>query len=320
MKLPSPRLIKRFLLMACSFLFVLTACQGSIIPPKSTSTDCRMVQHALGEICIPTNPQRIIALDTPWTLDPLLALGIRPVGRAFFSESQALSGLSPDEVAGIEPLGATASASLEKILALKPDLILSLDVHDEQNYQQLSAIAPTVLREFDQINTSFQENLRSIAQIVKQVEKAEDILAQYQNRVEALRENVGKPLQGTKTSVIHTSTDGSPTIWIGNKNANYFQLLNDIGIPLNPIFTERNEWARYSIESINQFDADILFIISENSASSLFQNPLIASLKAVQNDRAYVVDPALWYAYGPLGINRLLDDIVKHLSDAIQTL
>ena len=306
--------------MACSLLVVLTACQNSTAPIKNNSTDCRIIQHALGELCIPINPQRIIALDTPWTLDPLLALGIRPVGRAFFSESQALSGLSLDEVAGIEPLGATGNASLEKILSLKPDLMLSLDVHDEQNYQQLSTIAPTVLREYEMIETSFKENLRSVARVVSREEQAEDILTQYQNRVEALRESIGKPLQGTETSVIHTTANGLSEIFIEHKGANYFQILNDISVPLKPILTERSEWASFSIEAVSQFDADILFIISDKSASSLFQNPLFASLKAVQNNRAYVVDPVLWYAYGPLGINRLLDDIVAHLSDAIQTL
>ncbi|MFB2839035.1 iron-siderophore ABC transporter substrate-binding protein [Floridanema evergladense] len=278
------------------------------------------MQHALGEVCIPVNSQRIISLDVPWTLDPLLALGIKPVGTAIHDYAPyGLSGLLPDEIEGIERVGFTGSASLEKILALKPDLILSLDVHDEQNYQQLSAIAPTVLREFETINTSFKENLRSIAQVVAQEETAEDILAQYQNRVDVLRESVGKRLQGKEISVIHTSTDGSSNIWIENKNANYFQILSDIGVSLKPIFTERNEWASFSIESISQFDADILFIISEKSASSLFQNPLISLLKAVQNNRAYVVDPSIWYVYGPLGMNRLLDDISKYLSEAIQS-
>ncbi|WP_375475213.1 ABC transporter substrate-binding protein [uncultured Nostoc sp.] len=62
-------------------------------------------------------------------------------------------------------------------------MILSLDVHDKKNYEQLSAIAPTVLRKFDESKTSFKENFRSIAQLVGQDEKAEEILAQYQKRV-----------------------------------------------------------------------------------------------------------------------------------------
>ncbi|MEH2290106.1 iron-siderophore ABC transporter substrate-binding protein [Nostoc sp.] len=327
MKPQQPRLIKPLLLMAFSFLLIITACHSPVTQATKTSTrylapksDCQVIQHALDEICIPVNPQRIIALDIPWTLDPLLALGIKPVGTAIYGdESVGFSGLSPDEVAGIELVGLTASPSLEKILALKPDLMLSLDVHDDKNYAQLSAIAPTVLREYDKIKTSFQENFRAIAQLVDQEEKAEKILAQYQKRVEALRKSLGKPLQGTKTSVIQS--DGS-NFWISPKYTNYFQILNDIGVPLKPIFIKQNESVPFSIEVIDKFDADILFIVShtDKPASHFLQNPLIASLAAVKNNRAYVVEQAIWYApYGPLGMNRLLDDISKHLLEAIQT-
>lgn len=194
--------------------------------------------------------------------------------------------------------------------------MLSLDVHDEKNYEQLSAIAPTVLREYEKIKASFKENFRSVAQVVGQEEKAAEILAQYQKRVKALQESVGKPLQDKETSVIHS--DGS-NFWIEQKYANYFQLLNNLGVPLKSIFTEQNKWAPFSIEAIDKFDTDILFIVSDKSAAYFFQNPLISSLKAVKNDQAYVVDPALWYSYDPLGMNRLLDDISKHLLEAIQS-
>jgi len=42
--------------------------------------NCRVIQHESGETCVPLKPQRIVALRPDTTLDPLVALGIKPVG------------------------------------------------------------------------------------------------------------------------------------------------------------------------------------------------------------------------------------------------
>uniref|UniRef100_A0ACD5GN64 Uncharacterized protein n=1 Tax=Desertifilum tharense IPPAS B-1220 TaxID=1781255 RepID=A0ACD5GN64_9CYAN len=46
-----------------------------------TPNSCQMVQHVMGETCVPLNPQRIVTLDG-FGLDALLALGVQPVGAA----------------------------------------------------------------------------------------------------------------------------------------------------------------------------------------------------------------------------------------------
>jgi iron complex transport system substrate-binding protein len=43
--------------------------------------------------------------------------------------------------------------------------------------------------------------------------------------------------------------------------------------------------------------------------SFFLQNPLIASLNAVKNNRAYFVETYKWHPGGILGLNRMLDDI-----------
>jgi hypothetical protein len=52
----------------------------------------------------------------------------------------------------------------------------------------------------------------------------------------------------------------------------------------------------------------------DNKPSSyFFQNPLISSLKAFKNKRAYIVKSDTWWSYGPLGMNKLLDELPKYL-------
>jgi iron complex transport system substrate-binding protein len=189
------RLIKPFFLMVLSLLLI-TACSSSIThssslqrEPLGFTSQCRVVQHTLGESCVPVQPQRVISLEISWLLDPLLALGLKPVGTVstYAGQREYFPGLSADEVAGIEIIGTPAGISLEKILKLKPDLILSLD-SGKSIYNQLSAVAPTVVKEYEKIKYSFKDNLRSIAKLVNREEEAEEVLSQYQRKIETLRE------------------------------------------------------------------------------------------------------------------------------------
>ena len=60
---------------------VIVACQNNTVrqPTNSQLTDCRMVQHVMGEVCVPKVPQRLVALDEI-TLADALILGVPSIG------------------------------------------------------------------------------------------------------------------------------------------------------------------------------------------------------------------------------------------------
>jgi len=320
------RLIKPLLLTFFSFLLI-TACQGLVTQKTNTSigqlateSECRVIQHRLGETCVPIQSRRIVALDIPAILDSLLALGIKPVGTTVDSwgSGRYFPALVPEMVAGIESVGTGGTSSLEKIFKLKPDLILLPD-YFAQNYKQLSNIAPTVLIDIFNVKAPIEETFRYIAQLVGQERKAEEVLEQYQKRIEEFQSLLGDRLEGLEVSVI-TYYDGN--FWFEPSHASYFQVFQDIGLPIKPVFFEKNEWFTFSIEVIDQYDADILFIIDNPSTAAeyLSQEPLILSLEAVKNGRAYIVDPNMWSFYGPIGMNLFLDDLSKYLLKGKQDL
>ncbi|NJK49256.1 hypothetical protein HC931_14720 [Candidatus Gracilibacteria bacterium] len=153
-------------------LLLMTSCHlfipGSepLTEPSGISSECQVVRHSLGKTCVPVEPKRVVALHPRFILDPLLSLGIPPAGTTAddWRGKRYWGGLSPDEVKGIEVIGQSYQPSLEKLLMVKPDLILGL-TGDRQYYPQLSAIAPTILLDFEQeIKFSFKKHLeRSLA-------------------------------------------------------------------------------------------------------------------------------------------------------------
>jgi iron complex transport system substrate-binding protein len=311
-----PYPIKSLLLMACSFILII-ACQPVGLQKSDESQvkplECKVVLHKLGETCIPTNPQRIIALDPRYLADPLLALGIKPVGMAIYIDRRVenLAGLTADNIEGIENIGDVSQPSLEKIVSLKPDLILAMDFAHENIYQQLSAIAPTILIEYEK-NYSFKKNLRYLAKIFDREVKASKILSQYQTRLYELREKLArKPQKIAVTVLVYHGGE----FFISSTLHTSYEIFSDIGLisktaPGDGGYT-------ISLEVLSQYDSDILFIMNYDGKPNSFflENPLIASLDAVKNNRVYFVSAEKWDANGPLGVNRILDDLFKYLPE-----
>jgi iron complex transport system substrate-binding protein len=312
------RLIKSFLLMVCSSLLI-AACHQSVVQEpisQEKPSECRVIQHKSGEACVPVDPQRVTVLGGSWTLDPVLSLGVKPIAASIFRYGgrEYIPGLSDSDLAGIEIIGLDGQPSVERILMLKPDLVISLDL-EPQVYKSISAIAPTVVREFETVRLSFKENLRSLAQILNREEEAERALAQYEEKAGSLRQLLESQSYRPEVSVL-IYVDGNFSI--PASDAPFFQALNDLGVRLKPVFLDQSEYIPLSIEVINEYDTDVLFIVDfANKPSSFFlQNPMISTLRSARNNRAYVVGADTWWAYGPLGMNKLLDEVPKYLLKA----
>ncbi|MGD1952159.1 MAG: ABC transporter substrate-binding protein [Leptolyngbyaceae cyanobacterium] len=280
-----------------------------------TISECRVVQHKLGEVCIPTQPQRVVALDPRYILDHLLSLEINPIGYAAYPEGEKiyLVGIPPEEVQDIEYVGSASQPSLEKIAVLKPDLILTIN---EQTYRQLLAIAPSVLIDYDEIKNSFKKNLRIIARLFDREEKAEEVISAYESRIKQIRDSIGEKLDKIEISVV---VQHHGEFWAMSAESGISQVLADIGIEHT---VPSSSVGPFSIEKLSKYDADIMFFLNADNrpVSYFFQHPIISSLEAVKNNRAYVVDPDIWWAYGPIGINRLLNELSQHLSQSLPSL
>ncbi len=194
-------------------------------------------------------------------------------------------------------------------------------------YPQLSAIAPTVMVDLPGLNYSFKENLRFIAQVLGESEKAEQVIAQYYERVKKLQNLIGERLKEIEVSVligerlkeIEVSVIyifGEGLISTYSDNETYNQVFQDIGIRLIPVLANQKEDTLVSsIEVLNKYDADVLFVMNDTSqlTQAFFQNPLLTTLKAAKNNQVYQVQVNRWWTYGFFGINKLLDDLFKYL-------
>lgn len=310
--------------MILSFVLVV-ACRQSAPQQSSISIEspndleaCITVQHLLGEACIPSNPQRIVILDEFYLLDNLAALGMKPIGYTpclgCFS-----SDILSEYVAGVPVLGTIESPSLEKIIGLKPDLILGLS-WSNQDYSLLSDIAPTVIIEDSEI-TGFKGTLRYLAEIFGLSDIAEEILAEYDNKIQAFQQQWARELKTKTVSII--GIHGSSFYVHKLENSIYGQVMLDAGIKFSPAHESIKNYDSnpVSVETLPDWDADFLFVLQSyerhaEDLASMMEHPIWSTLSAVKNGKVHPIVLDVW---GPLTAIQFIDDLSQYFSEELWT-
>ena len=167
-------------------IFLVTVCLLAACAPKQEISNPPARQVFIDEIgrqvAVHANPQRIISL-APSITEILFALklGDRVVGVTSYCDF-------PDEAKAKEKVGDTLKPNLERIIALKPDLVLI------STASQLEKIT----RQLDQLNIAvFVTNPKTIPEVISSIRKigeltgaepqATAITAAMQQRVDAIR-------------------------------------------------------------------------------------------------------------------------------------
>ncbi|MGJ3251646.1 MAG: ABC transporter substrate-binding protein [Elainellaceae cyanobacterium] len=324
------RYLRAIALSLLAFVIV-TACGSNAVVSESgslTPSDCRMVSHAMGETCVPNNPQRIVVLGG---LDYALSLGVTPIGS---------DAVGPDEyylkerVNGIADVGGTDAPSLEKILALKPDFILGGD-YVNSSYNALSQIAPTVLISYDH-SGEWKDFLMDYAEVLGKTAEAEQVMDGYYQRLEDFQQQME-----TRTTTIDVSiVRVYPThINLYLKDSFCGTIVADAGLsrPPSQNFTASEANALFSNpiqyeisrEKIPDIDGDVVFLWTyghqdeiarqaQTQKEKLKSDPLWATLTAIQQDRVYEV-PGYWIGDGPIAAHAVIDDLFKYFVETPQS-
>jgi len=259
MRISLRRFINLLLLAVLAFTLTLACSRNinySVTSPKQLKENCRVVQHISGKTCIPRNPQRVVTL---WmgTFRSTLAIGIQPIATVWISSESLpkhlqgkLDGAESIEILNLEP-------NLEKILLLKPDLILS-NTRFQNIYKQLSDIAPTVVLNNPGPPPPWQTHLEDVAEILDKEQQSKRLINDYWQRIEQLKQALDRRLQMQVSVATVDRTYGIYTYGIKHPTG---AVLNDIGLQRPP--SQRGDFFtkdRISQEHLSDIDGDVLFL------------------------------------------------------------
>ncbi|WP_420034885.1 ABC transporter substrate-binding protein [Streptomyces sp. cg28] len=285
-----------------------------------TGSGTHTVKTAMGDVRVKDHPKRVVVLDTA-ELDSAITLGVTPVGATRAGAEDAfLSYLPKEKTDGITGVGEIANPGLEKIAALKPDLILSNKVRDGQRYEQLSAIAPTVLTETT--GYPWKQNFLVHADALGRKAQGRAAVKTYEKRVAAVTEALGgkEKAAGVDVNVVRF-VEGADIRIYGKKNY-VGTILADVGIGRPAITDKAKDGFSYDVspEQIDKADADVIFTstygspnkakVTETTTSGLWRK-----LKAVRDGKVFQVDDELWIqGIGYTAAARILGELQSDLA------
>ncbi|MFC4638750.1 ABC transporter substrate-binding protein [Deinococcus hohokamensis] len=269
------------------------------------------VPHLAGTTEIKTVPKRIVVLEFGF-MDALAKLGVKPVGIAADGDSanEVLPHLRKYYGPSIPSVGNRHAPSLEKILALKPDLIIADENDHKAIYAQLSRIAPTLL--FRSYRGTYKDQLDQFEVISKIVGKealGKAVLTDHRSLFSKVRATsspkAGKVVVGVLT----------PTGFYVHSDKSYVgSLLESLGRD-NPT-RMRDDQTQYllSLEGLSALNPDTLIVLYNDEHQSAFDRfkaePLVRALPAGKQNRVYAFNRDRWAkGRGVIGLEGILSDI-----------
>lgn len=302
----------------------LAACGGeAATAPKaagSTQPSFRVIKHAMGETTIPTQPKRVVALDQSF-VDAVLTLETPVVG---YTTYRSIDDKLPDYLGDVVnaygkeavPVGTLEQPSLEKIMSLKPDLIVSAKVRHKDYYDKLSKIAPTVFSETT--GAIWKENLRLMGQALGKEDLADAKIKAFEERAAKIGAEI-KEKDGKLPTVSVVRFAGEPTARLYVENSYSGVVLKDVGFPRpeGQPADPTQIMVPISQERIAELDADHIFVstyadpTAEEPKAKFLANPLWGKLKGTKHD---VADLTWMSAVGIQGAHAILDDLAKFFS------
>lgn len=290
---------------------VLTAAAVALALALAPAASAREVTHSMGVADVPDAPQRVVVLTNEGT-EALLAIGITPVGAVRSWLGDPWYDHIAGQMADVTVLGEESAVDLELLAALEPDLIIGTKVRHEKIYEQLSAIAPTVISE--RLRGDWKVNMALYAEAVGRTAEAEAAFAAYDTRVAAISEQLGEA-KAEQISLVRFMA-GRTRIYLKDTFAG--TVLGQIGFA-RPASQDRDEFAdEVTKERIPDFNGDRLFYFvyetgdgaADSAAAEWMADPLWAALPVVQAGKAQAVSDAIWNtAGGIIAANVMLDDI-----------
>ncbi|CAH0119994.1 putative siderophore-binding lipoprotein YfiY [Paenibacillus sp. CECT 9249] len=320
---------KAFIALMLALILIMTGCGGQQAEQPATGKPAEQasdngnqeeasytVKHAMGETPIPGTPKRVVVL-TAQGVETLASLGVKPVGAVgSWTDPTSFYHIVEKQMEGVTIVGTESQPNLEAIVGLKPDLILGMKFRHEKIYQQLSAIAPTVFVE--EPRGDWKDNFMLYAEALNKKAEGEQILADYDKRVDQFKANVGDKLN-TKVSVVRFMPG---RVRIMYNDTFLGSILKELGVA-RPESQDQDKFAdEVTRERIPEMDGDILFYFSyetgDGEASKLEEewtkDPLWQNLNVVKNNKAFKVDDVVWNTSGGvLCANQVIDELEKYL-------
>lgn len=261
---------------------------------QSNNSEPRIISTVKGDITVPAEPKRIVV---DLYLGSLIALGIKPVGTP---EMNLKNPYFIKSLEGVENIGEYETISLEKVLELQPDLIVT---GDPDLFDSFSKIAPTLVVPYGELKNTHEE-IAYFGKALNKEKEAESWLADYDGRIADAKKRVSEAIDAEAEVSVMQFYDKGPLAFGDNFGRGGQAVYSALG--LNPPADKKeilmkDQLVEVSSESIPEFAGDYIILTADNlTLEELKSKPVWSSLDAVKNDRVFIWSPDRSWYFDPI--------------------
>ncbi|WP_432843836.1 ABC transporter substrate-binding protein [Dactylosporangium sp. CA-092794] len=199
-------------------------------------------------------------------------------------------------------IGKAGQADIEKIAALKPDLILGVDYGTEDKlYPKLTQIAPTAYFSFTTTG-QWEQVAAGVTDAVGRGSRNSELAAAYRSTAASLRTTHQRVIDTTTWAIVNGMSDAQFTLWLPGSDAG--QVLTAIGGRFVPAAAGDGDSLTLSVESLDRLaDADVIVIGADASGApypatkTLTEQPGWGRLPAAEAGHVYPLATLFPFSY-----------------------
>lgn len=276
----------------------------------------RTLTHALGTIEVDADIQRVVTLERSFS-DHLVSLGIVPVGAVVRDGGDFEPYLAP-QLKGTASVGQSTAPNLEKILELKPQLIIATDTDHSKSYETLKQIAPTLIVKSEEMENDWRAVYLRIADAVNKQKKAEADLKAFDDRLALLKPKLDAAMKD-KTVVFFKVTDKDTRV-LGNLSPLGKIAYGQLGLTYPKSLKDEKNETKLAVEVLPELNPSTIFVMDTNvqdyanKLNEVLATPLWKNLQAVKDGRVSMVPlRATKTGFGLVMHNQFVDALEKGL-------
>ncbi|MFD4508560.1 iron-siderophore ABC transporter substrate-binding protein [Streptomyces sp. NPDC058457] len=289
------------------------------------------IAHKFGSTTIKSEPERIVTVGLT-DQDAVLALGKVPVGTTeWLGGYKGAIGPWAQDKLGSSPAPTVlkdtgTGPQVEKIAALKPDLILAVySGLTKAQYESLSKFAPVVAqpKQYNDYGVPWQQQTEEIGQALGKADEARTLVAGVEDKFSAAEK--ANPAFAKATAVMATPYQG---VFVYGSQDPRSRLLSDLGFALPKDLDKvigDQFGAQISKERYDLLDQDVAVWIAPDTTTSvtkLHSDPVYGDLSVVKQGREVYIKETSDYGNAVslstvLSIPYVLDRLVPQLAAAV---
>ncbi|KLU55467.1 hypothetical protein EL84_25840 [Paenibacillus sp. VT-400] len=261
---------------------------------QTKTSEPRIISTVKGDITIPAEPKRIVV---DLYLGSLIALGIKPVGTP---EMNLKNPYFIKSLEGVQNIGEYETISLEKVLELEPDLIVT---GNPDLFDSFSKIAPTLVVPYGELKNTHEE-IVYFGEVLNKEKESEAWLTDYDARIADAKKRVGEAIDPQAEVSVMQFYNKAPLAFGDNFGRGGQAVYSALG--LNPPADKKeilmkDQLVEVSSEAIPEFAGDYIILTADNlTLEELKSKPVWSSLDAVKNDRVFIWSPDRSWYFDPI--------------------